>query len=119
MPRILHRTYRQIDAPPRVLGLTPGQWLLALLALVILWGCLQVGFLPLKYRLSVGIFVGGLPLGLSYSGAGQRAVLELPRRLGHFLLAPRERTPGPPRRGPLSFELYDGRPADEEDLPDA
>ncbi len=118
MARTLRRTYRHLDAPTRLLGLTPGQWLLALLALVVFWGCLQLGFLPTRLRLSAGVFLGGLPLGLSYAGAGGGRLLEWPRRLWHTLATPRERVPGPARRGPLTFALYDGHAA-EEDLPDA
>ncbi len=118
MPRTLHRTPRHLDAPLRLLGLTPAQWLLALLGLAVFWGCLQLGLLPLRWRLSLGVFAGGLPLGLSYAGGGARSPFDWPRRLWHALTTPRERVPGPPRRGPRAFALDDGRPA-EEDLPDA
>ena len=118
MARTLTRTYRYLDRPTRFLGLSPGQWLLALAGLAVLWACLQLGFLPAHWRLSLGVFLGGLPVGLSLTGSGEDHLLEWPRRAWHFLATPREYVAGPPRRGPLALALYDGRPP-EEDPPDA
>jgi hypothetical protein len=118
MARTLRRSPRHLDAPIRIFGLTPGQCLLLLLVPLALWACLRLGVLPLQWRLSAALFLGVLPLALSFSAAGARALLDGPRRAWHTATTPRERVPGPPRRGPLRFALYDGQVA-EEDLPDA
>lgn len=118
MARTLTRTYRHLDRPTRFLGLSPGQWLLVVAGLAALWACLRLGFLPGSWRLSLGVFLGGLPVGLSLTGRGEDRLLEWPRRAWHHLAAPREYVAGPPRRGPLALALVATRPI-EEDPPEA
>ena len=64
-----------------------------------------------------GAIAVGLALGFA-GGDGAGSLVELPRRAWHALATPAEHLPGPPRRGPTRFALYDDRPR-EEDPPDA
>lgn len=118
MGRTLHRTPRHLDAPIRLGPLTLAQWAVVIPATALAWVALtQLAFLPALWRIAVGAVVIGLALGVTGNGQG-RGLLELPRRGWHGLIAPREYTSGPPRRGPFALVLHDGAPF-EEDLPDA
>ena len=118
MARTVHRTPRHLDAPIRLGPLTLAQWLVVLLTATLVWLALtQLPFLPALWRVVAGSLAIGLALGFSGAGHGG-SLLELPRRGWHGLVAPREYTAGPPRRGPLGIVFCDGRPP-EEDLPDA
>ena len=118
MARTLRRTPRHLDAPLRLGPLTLAQWAVVVVAGALAWLALtQLAFLPALWRVVAGGGIVGLALGFAGGGEG-RALLELPRRGWHSLVAPREFTSAPPRYGPLYLALYDGR-APEEELPDA
>ena len=118
MARTTHRTPRHLDAPIRLGPLTLAQWLVVLATAALVWLALtQLAFLPTPWRVVAGSLAVGLALGFAGAGGG-RSLLDLPRRGWHGLVAPREYTAGPPRRGPLGLALRDARPP-EEDLPDA
>lgn len=119
MPRTINRTPRHLDDPLRLGPLTLAQWLLATVAVVACWLALTwLPFLPVMVRMTLGATVVGLTLGFSGGGGAGRSLAELPRRAWHALTTPAEHLPGPPRRGPLRFALYDDHPH-EEDPPDA
>ena len=118
MSRTLHRTPRDLDSPLRLGPLTLAQWAVVVVAGLLAWLALtQLAFLPALWRVVAGGAVVGLALGFAGGNDGS-ALLDLPRRGWHGLVAPREYIPAPPKRGPLRLALYDGRPP-EEDLPDA
>ncbi len=120
MPRTINRTPRHLDDPLKLGPLTLAQWALALAAVAVVWLALAwLDFLPLMPRVVAGATVVGLALGFGGVGGGEgRTIATLPRRAWHTLVTPTEHLPGAPRRGPLTFSLYDDAPR-EEDPPDA
>ena len=119
MPRTINRTPRHLDDPLKLGPLTLAQWALTGLAVVLCWAALAwLPFLPPMVRVTIGAIVVGLTLGFTGGGGAGRSLVELPRRAWHALVTPAEHLPGAPRRGPLTFALYDDRPH-EEDPPDA
>ena len=66
----MHRTYRWLDAPPRLLGLTFGQWVMLIVALAAGYGCVKLLHVPPKIAVSAGVFVIGLPATLAYLSEG-------------------------------------------------
>ncbi len=118
MPRTVTRPPRHLDELHKHGPLTVAQWAVAVLAALLAWVVLtQLDALPLLWRVVGGAVVVGLALGAT-EGDGARSLAELPRRAWHSLVTPAEHLPGPPRRGPLHFALYDDAPR-EEDPPDA
>ena len=90
MSRTLHRSPRHLDAPLRLGPLTLAQWAVVVVAGLLAWAALtQLAFLPVLWRVVAGGAVVGLALGFAGNGEG-RALLELPRRGWHSLVAPRE-----------------------------
>jgi PrgI family protein len=69
--RIVHRTYRWLDAPPRLFGFTIRQWIVLLAAVAIGYGCVKALHVPAKVALSVGVFAIGLPAALAYLSDGE------------------------------------------------
>ncbi len=66
----MHRTYRWLDAPPRLLGFSFRQWLLLVLSIASGYGLAKVLHLPFKVALSLGVFAIGLPAALAYLSDG-------------------------------------------------
>ena len=66
----MHRTYRWLDAPPRLLGFSFRQWVLLVLAVGGGYGVARVLHLPFKVAASVGVFAIGLPAALAYLSEG-------------------------------------------------
>lgn len=105
---MIHRTFRSLDEPPKLLGFTLRQWatLIALAAVVL--GAVEVAHLPDKAALSIGVFLIGVPAALTYvSESGGLSITgllcDLCRwRIGAKRLAPAsQRTSGPCARGVL------------------
>jgi hypothetical protein len=118
MPRTVNRTPRHLDDPLKLGPLTLAQWAATILAVVVAWAALTwLDFIPLMARVVAGATAVGLALGFA-GGDGAGSLVELPRRAWHALATPAEHLPGPPRRGPTRFALYDDCPR-EEDPPDA
>jgi hypothetical protein len=117
VPRTINRTPRHLDDPLKLGPLTLAQWGIVVAAVVLVWLALAgLDFLPLMVRVTAGATVVGLALGFSGAGTGGggRALADLPRRAWHSLATPTEHLPGPPRRGPLTFHLYDDVPREED-----
>ena len=114
--RTVHRTPRHLDDPLKILGFTLAQWLVLALGALLLWACLAFlpAFIPATLRLSLGAVLVGLPLGLTFSADTARSLAELPRRLGHGLVAPAQRVPGPPRHGPTRLVLAEDASREED-----
>lgn len=66
----MHRTYRWLDAPPRLFGLSFRQWLLLVLAIGAGYGLVRALHVPGKVAVSAGLFVIGLPATLAYLSEG-------------------------------------------------
>ena len=66
----MHRTYRWLDSPPRLLGFSFGQWVLLVLAVAVGYGVAELLGLPFKVAASAGVFVIGLPAALAYLSEG-------------------------------------------------
>jgi hypothetical protein len=66
----VHRTYRWLDAPPRLFGLSFRQWLVLVLAVGAGYGLVKVLHVPAKVAVSSGVFVIGLPAALAYLSEG-------------------------------------------------
>jgi hypothetical protein len=62
----LHRTYRWLDAPPRLFGLSFRQWLVLVFAVGAGYGLVRALHIPAKVAMSGGVFVIGLPATLAY-----------------------------------------------------
>ena len=66
----MHRTYRWLDAPPRLFGFSFRQWVLLVLAVGGGYGVARGLHLPFKVAVSVGAFAIGLPAALAYLSEG-------------------------------------------------
>lgn len=66
----MHRTYRWLDAPPRLFGLTFWQWLVFLAATMVGYGLVRLLAVPTKVALVAGVFLLGVPLALALLSEG-------------------------------------------------
>jgi hypothetical protein len=66
----VHRTYRWLDAPPRLFGFTFAQWVVLILAVAAGYGCVKLLHVPAKVAVSAGVFAIGLPAALAYLSEG-------------------------------------------------
>ncbi len=66
----MHRTYRWLDAPPRLLGFSFRQWLILVLCIAGGYGLAKALHLPFKIAISLGVFAIGLPAALAYLSDG-------------------------------------------------
>lgn len=66
----MHRTYRWLDSPPRLLGFSFQQWLALVIAIAGGYGLARLLHLPFKLAASVGVFAIGLPAALAYLSEG-------------------------------------------------
>jgi hypothetical protein len=66
----VHRTYRWLDSPPRLLGFSFAQWVALVVAIAGGYGLAKVLGLPFKLAASGGVFVIGLPATLAYLSEG-------------------------------------------------
>lgn len=67
----MHRTYRWLDAPPRLFGFTVWQWSVLIVTVAIGYGVTRLLGLPVKVAVSAGVFVIGLPAMLVYLSDGE------------------------------------------------
>jgi hypothetical protein len=68
----VHRTYRWLDAPPRLFGFTFGQWVMLIMAVAAGYGCVKLLHVPGQVAVSTGVFVIGLPAALAYLSDGDQ-----------------------------------------------
>lgn len=66
----MHRTYRWLDAPPRLFGLSFRQWLSLVFAVGAGYGVVRLLHIPGKVAVSGGVFAIGLPATLAYLSEG-------------------------------------------------
>ena len=116
MRRTLHPSPRHLDDPLRLGPFTVQQWALLALCALATWACLEYlpAWVPGSARLSVASTLIGLPLGLVWAGGGARSLFELPLRAARYALAAREYVPGETGEGPLTLELLERRPSQED-----
>lgn len=75
---MIHRTFRSLDEPPRIVGFSIRQWLSLIAGAAVVAGLVDVAGLPTKPAISLFVFVVGLPAALMYvseSGGLQIGVL--------------------------------------------
>jgi len=90
---VIHRTFRSLDDPPKLVGFTLRQWTMLLLAGGFMFGLVQVTHLPAKAAISICVFVIGVPAVLAYvseSGGPQLGLLL--RELCRWRLGPKSLT---------------------------
>ena len=90
---MIHRTFRTLDQPPKLVGFTLKQWAALLAGAAVMFGLVELTHLPGKAAISLCVFVLGVPAVLAYvseSGGPQLGLLlrELLRwRIGSKRLA--------------------------------
>ncbi len=117
MRRTLHPTPRHLDDPLRLGPFTVAQWSLIALSAVCVWLCLELlpVWVPSQARLSFAATIIGVPIGLVWAGGGERSsIFELPLRALWYAFTPRQYVPAPPRTGPLTLALMDGRTREDD-----
>lgn len=118
MRRTLHPTPRHLDDPLRLGPFTIAQWALIAVSAACVWLCLQLlpAWVAMQARLSIAATLVGLPIGIVWAGggSGRGGIFELPVRAVRYALSPSEYIPGPPRTGPLSLALLDGKPREDD-----
>lgn len=75
---MIHRTFRSLDEPPKLVGFTIKQWLALIAGAGTVLGLVELSGLPTKAAVSLCVFVVGLPAALTYvseSGGLQISVL--------------------------------------------
>jgi hypothetical protein len=75
---VIHRTFRSLDAAPKLVGFTIKQWTALIAAASAVLGMVYVAHLPAKPAITLCVFVIGLPAALTYvseSGGLQLGVL--------------------------------------------
>ena len=66
----MHRTYRWLDAPPRLFGFTFRQWIVLIASVTAGYGLVKTLHVPAKIAVSTGVFLLGLPAALAYLSEG-------------------------------------------------
>lgn len=75
---MIHRTFRSLDAAPKLVGFTIKQWAALIAAASAVLGVVYVAHVPAKPAITLCVFVIGLPAALTYvseSGGLQLGVL--------------------------------------------
>lgn len=122
---MIHRTFRSLDDPPKLLGFTIGQWAALIAASAAVLALVRLAHLPAKPAITLLTFTVGLPAALAYvseSGglALGRLLTDMVRwRLGRKRLQAFDRA-GPRTRGVLLLDAertVGGREGAVSDLP--
>jgi hypothetical protein len=75
---VIHRTFRSLDEPPRLVAFTIKQWAVLIAGSAAVLGLIHLSHLPTKPAITLCVFVIGLPAALTYvseSGGLQLGVL--------------------------------------------
>ena len=114
MSRTVNPSPRHLDDPPKLGPFTALQWAALVLALVLVWPIFTYATgIPTIWRVVICATMVGVAIGFTGTGGGP-SIVDLTRRAWHSLATPSEYLSGPPRRGPLTFALYDDEPHQEE-----
>lgn len=63
---MIHRTYRSLDDPPKLLGFTIGQWAALISGSLLVLGVVHLAHLPSRAAITLLAFTIGLPAALTY-----------------------------------------------------
>lgn len=63
---MIHRTFRSLDEPPRLIAFTIRQWIALILSSATVAGSLHVAHVPTKPAITLCVFVIGLPAAMTY-----------------------------------------------------
>jgi hypothetical protein len=63
---VIHRTFRSLDMPPKLVGFTPRQWAALIAGTSAVLGLIYLTHLPTKPAITLCVFVIGLPAALTY-----------------------------------------------------
>lgn len=80
---MIHRTFRSLDDPPKLVGFTIGQWGALILASAVALGVVHLTHLPVKPAITLLTFTVGLPAALTY--VSDSGGLQLGRLLADML----------------------------------
>lgn len=115
---MIHRTFRSLDDPPRLVGFTIKQWALLITGSVVLLGVIHLTALATKPAITLCVFAIGLPAATTY--VSETGGLQLGLLLGdmcRWRLARQQLPPAPPagqRRGIVIASPHDGDERDGE-----
>lgn len=107
---MIHPTYRRLDEPPKLAGLSFLQWV-ALIALAGgVYGVERLLSLATQPAISLFTFLVGGPGALMYfSESGRPSLLRLARDSTRWVTGPRSYTPGPGRQRALEIREHPKR----------
>jgi hypothetical protein len=92
---MIHRTFRSLDQPPKLVGFTIRQWALLIADTTLVLGVVYVAGLPVKAAITLMVFAVGLPAALAYvSETGGIQLGQLLRDLLRWRVGPRNLEPG-------------------------
>ncbi len=101
---MIHPTYRRLDEPPKLAGLSFLQWVALLALAAAVYGLERLLSLPTQPAISAFTFRVGGPAALMYvSESGRPSLLRLARDVACWLLGPRGYAPGPGRERTLEI----------------
>ncbi len=63
---MIHRTFRSLDEPPRLIAFTIKQWIVLILGSATVAGSLHLARVPTKPAITFCVFVIGLPAAMTY-----------------------------------------------------
>jgi len=63
---VIHRTFRSLDDPAKLVGFTIGQWAMLIAATVAMFGLVHLTHLPGRAAITLLVFTIGLPAALTY-----------------------------------------------------
>jgi hypothetical protein len=92
---VIHRTFRSLDQPPKLVGFTIRQWAALIADAALILGIVYVAALPAKAAITLTVFTVGLPAALAYvSETGGIQLGLLLRDLIRWRVGPRNLSPG-------------------------
>lgn len=116
---MIHRTFRSLDDPPKLVGFTVKQWAALIVGTGLVLGLIHLAHVPTRPAITLCVFTVGLPAALTYvseSGGLQLSVLLRSmcswRFRTHTL---RASTPGEPSRARGLVVLADTTPEPEHE----
>lgn len=92
---VIHRTFRSLDQPPKLVGFTIRQWAALIADATLVLGVVYVAGLPVKAGITLVVFTVGLPAALAYvSETGGIQLGLLLRDIIRWRVRPRTLAPG-------------------------
>jgi hypothetical protein len=99
---MVHRTYRRLDEPPQLAGLSFTQWLGVIALAATVFGLEKALSIPTQPAISLFTFAVGGPAALMYFSESTRpSLLRLARDTVRWIVRPRVYRPAPGRPRPL------------------